>query len=152
MKKWLASTAVLASVFAAAAPAAAAPPGSADGAVVQISSCGFPVTGTLTGKFKNIETPFGTFISTSPGLKVTLEGPTGKTVHLVITGVLFFDVQANGIEVKATGNNLLQLPSPDGLFLTRGNVNFALELDGVTEQRRFSGSGTATNICPLLAP
>jgi hypothetical protein len=37
---------------------------------------------------------------------------------LVITGVLFIDVQKNGIEVKATGNNLLQLPSPDGLFLT----------------------------------
>ena len=84
---------------------------------------------------------------------MTLKGDqSGKTASYVITGVLFFSFPGDRIEVKATGNNLLQLPSPDGLYLTRGNVNFALELDGITEKRRFSGSGTAVNVCPLLAP
>ncbi|KQR74923.1 hypothetical protein ASF98_03435 [Arthrobacter sp. Leaf337] len=154
MKKWLVPTAVLASIFAAAAPAAAAPSGppiTVDGPAT-FTSCGFPVTGEVTGKVKNITTPSGDVISTSPGLKVTLTGPDGKTASYVITGVLFFSFPGDRIEVKATGVNLLQLPGDDGLILTKGNVNFALELDGVTELRRFSGPGTATNICSLLAP
>lgn len=154
MKKWLVPTAVLASIFAAAAPAAAAPSGppiTVDGPAT-FTSCGFPVTGEVTGKAKNITTPSGDIISTSPGLKITLTGPDGKTASYVITGVLFFSFPSeNVVEVKATGNNLLQLPSPDGLFLTRGNVNFSVDSKG-NELRRFSGSGTATNICSLLAP
>jgi hypothetical protein len=153
MKKWLVPTAVLASIFAAAAPAVAAPSGppiSVSGSGT-FTNCGFPVTGEVTGKVKNITTPSGDVISTSPGLKITLTGPTGKTVKLVITGVLFFSFPSDDVvEVKATGNNLLQLPSPAGLILTRGNVNFAVDPQG-NELRRFSGSGTATNICPLLA-
>ena len=155
MKKWLVPTAVLASIFAAAAPAAAAPSGPpiTIGGSGPFTSCGFDVTGTVTGKVKNITTPSGEVISTSPGLKITLTGDeSGKSVSYVITGVLFFSFPGDRIEVKATGVNLLRLPGDDGLILTKGNVNFALELDGITEKRRFSGSGTATNVCPLLAP
>ncbi|WP_156037119.1 hypothetical protein [Arthrobacter sp. UNC362MFTsu5.1] len=115
-------------------------------------NCGFLVTGEVTGKAKNITTPSGDIISTSPGLKITLTGPNGKPLKLVITGVLFFSFPSeNVVEVRATGNNLLQLPSPDGLVLTRGNVNFSVDSDG-NELRRFSGAGTATNICSLLGP
>ncbi|MBT2536204.1 hypothetical protein [Arthrobacter sp. ISL-69] len=155
MKKWLVPTAVLASIFAAAAPAVAAPSGppiSVSGSGT-FTNCGFDVTGTVTGKVKNITTPSGDVISTSPGLKITLTGDeSGKSVSYVITGVLFFSFPSDDVvEVKATGLNLLQLPSPDGLILTRGNVNFAVDPAG-NELRRFSGSGTAVNVCPLLAP
>ncbi len=154
MKKWLVPTAVLASIFAAASPAVAAPSGppiTVDGPA-SFMNCGFLVTGEVTGKAKNITTPSGDIISTSPGLKITLTGPNGKPLKLVITGVLFFSFPSeNVVEVRATGNNLLQLPSPDGLVLTRGNVNFSVDSDG-NELRRFSGAGTATNICSLLGP
>ncbi|WP_087074610.1 hypothetical protein [Arthrobacter sedimenti] len=40
---------------------------------------------------------------------------------------------------------------PEGLFLTTGNVNFALTADG-SEQRLFSGPGTVTDVCAVLAP
>ena len=69
MKKWLVPTAVLASIFAAASPAVAAPSGppiTVEGSG-PLTSCGFPVTATVTGKAKNITTPSGEIISTSPG-------------------------------------------------------------------------------------
>ncbi len=92
----------------------------------------------------------GIVISTSPGLKITLTA-NGKTLKYVITGVSRYAFLSDRIEVTSTGRNLLLLPSPDGLYLTTGNVNFALTLD-LKELRRFSGSGTATNICPLPTP
>ena len=155
MKKWLVPTAVLAS--SSQPPLRPLPPlrGRRSPLVDQglLRAVDLMSPAQSPGKVKNITTPSGEVISTSPGLKITLTGDeSGKSVSYVITGVLFFSFPGDRIEVKATGVNLLQLPGDDGLILTKGNVNFALELDGITEKRRFSGSGTATNICPLLAP
>jgi hypothetical protein len=153
MKKWAIPAVVAAAIFAGAGPAAAAPSGppqTADPAEFTLDNCGFPVTATLTGKFKNITTPAGSVISTSPGLKITLTA-NGKSLNYVITGTSRYTFFSNKVEVVSTGRNLLLLPSPDGLYLTTGNVNYALNLDN-TELRRFSGPGTAVNVCPLLAP
>jgi hypothetical protein len=54
------------------------------------------------------------------------------------------------IEAVSTGLNLLIIPKPAGLFLTTGNVNYALTLKG-KELRTFSGTGTVTDVCALLA-
>lgn len=153
MKKWAIPAVLAAALFVGAGPAAAVPSGPpqpADPATFTLDNCGFPVTAQLTGKFKNIATPAGTVISTSPGLKITLTA-NGKTLNYVITGTSRYTFLSDSVEVVSTGRNLLLLPSPDGLYLTTGNVNYALNLDN-SELRRFSGPGTAANVCPLLAP
>jgi len=167
MKKWLVPTAVLASIFAAAAPAAAAPSGpptSVEGVEIE-RQCGdispggegFIVEGVLSGGFKEITLPNGTILSPSPALKVTLTA-NGKTVSYVITGVTRTTNFADRTEVVATGKNLITRPDEDpgpavvgGLYLTTGNFSFTNNPDG-SEQIPFSGPGTVTDVCELLAP
>jgi hypothetical protein len=165
MKKWLVPTAVLASIFAAAAPAAAAPSGppiSLDGATItrdcgNPEAGGFVVSGVLSGGFKEITAPDGTIISPSPALKVTLTA-NGKTVSYVITGVTR-STTTNGItDVIATGKNLINRPDIDpdpdvvvaGLYVTTGNVSFTNGPQG--ELVPFSGPGRVIDVCAALAP
>ena len=154
MKKWAIPAVLGAAIFAGTGPAVAAPSGPPTPPVPAsgtVASCGFPVAYQLTGRVKNITMPGGTVISNSPGLKITLTA-NGKTLNYVITGTSRYTFLSDRIEVISTGRNLLLLPSPDGLYLTTGNVNYALTPDGLGELRRFTGPGTATNVCPLLAP
>ena len=92
-------------------------------------NCGFEVNVELTGKVKNISLPDGrTVISTSPGLKVKLTGvESQKSLSYVITGGSYYTFLDDTIEVVSTGRNILLLPTPDGLYLTTGNVNYALD-------------------------
>lgn len=154
MKRSLLFTALAAGIIVSAgsatvAPAVASgPPTRVDETPFVLDNCGFDVVAQLTGKTKTIELPDGGLIISSPGQKVTLSAH-GKTVNYVITGTSHVQFLADRIEVKQTGRNVLLLPAPDGLFLTVGNVNFALNLDG-SEQRRFSGSGQVTDVCAVL--
>ncbi|WP_454697612.1 hypothetical protein [Arthrobacter humicola] len=166
MKKWLVPTAVLASIFAAAAPAVAAgrsgPQIPLDGVTItrdcgNPEAGGFVVSGVLSGGFKEITAPDGTIISPSPALKVTLTA-NGKTLSYVITGVTR-STTTNGLtDVIATGKNLINRPdiNPDpdvvvaGLYVTTGNVTFTNGPDG--EVVPFSGPGRVTDVCAVLAP
>ncbi|MHA7287204.1 hypothetical protein ACX80I_13075 [Arthrobacter sp. MDT3-44] len=122
---------------------------------------GFDVTAQLTGKIKTIDLPGPRTIEISPGAKVTLTGvsptgETGPTVTYVITGSAHTLTLPDGSqEIRSIGRNLVRVPQTDdhseGLFLTAGNVNFALNADG-SEKRLFSGSGTVTDVCAVLAP
>ena len=121
------------------------------------SDCpGFAVTAQLTGKSKFIDLPGDRFIGISPGATVTLTGPSG-TVSYVITGSTHIQVLPDGgQEIRSIGRNLIIVPNvlnkhPEGLFLTTGNVNYALNEDG-TERRLFAGPGRVTAVCPLLGP
>ena len=169
MKKWLVPTAVLASIFAAAAPAAAAPSGppiSLEGVVItrdcgNPAAGGFLVTGVLSGGFKDITLPNGTILSPSPALKVTLtarEGqPDEKTVSYVITGVTRVTTVGTLTNIIATGRNLISRPDIDsgpatvaGLYITSGNVSFTNGPLG--EVIPFSGPGRVIDVCAALAP
>jgi hypothetical protein len=156
MKRLLVITALISGLILGVGPAANAapsgPPIPADpnfSAVCGSGPTAFTVTGVVTGTFKNIVSPSGTIISTSPGLKITLTA-NGKTLNYVITGVLFITVLSDRLEVVATGLNLLTVPGV-GLFLTKGNVNFAVILDGNSEVRRFIGVVQVTDVCALLS-
>jgi hypothetical protein len=121
----------------------------------------FDVVGQLTGKIKTIDLPGPRTIEISPGAKVTLTGvsptgQTGPTVTYVITGSAHSLTLPDGSqEIRSIGRNLVRVPETDdhseGLFLTAGNVDFALNADG-SEKRLFSGSGTVTDVCAVLAP
>lgn len=156
MKRLLVITALISGLILGVGPAANAapsgPPVSAAGtgtAHCGPTNGGFPVDEVVTGSVKNIFSPDGTIISTSPGLKITLTAH-GKTLNYVVTGVLFITVLSDRIEVVATGQNLVFVPDV-GLFLTVGDVNFAVSPDGNSEVRRFSGVGQVTDVCALLS-
>lgn len=167
MKRWLAPIVLAVGLVAGAGPAVAAPnpnkPTPNPTAPFSLrevlkSACpGFDVRAQLTGKSKLIDLPGDRFIGISPGATITLTGPSGKTVRYVITGSIHIQVLPDGgQEVRATGRNLIIVPDvpnkhPEGLFLTTGNVNYALNKDG-SERRLFSGSGKVTDVCALLAP
>lgn len=66
------------------------------------------------------------------------------------------DLPGGSQEIRSTGRNLIIVPEVpgkhlEGLFLTTGNVNYALNPDG-TEKRLFSGPGRVTDVCALLGP
>lgn len=156
MKRLLVITALISGLILGVGPAANAapsgPPVPAAGTFTVHcgpASGGFNVTEVVTGSVKNIFNPDGTIISTSPGLKITLTA-NGKTLNYVVTGVLFITVLSDRTEIVATGRNVLFVPNV-GLFLTVGNVNFAVSPDGNSEVRRFSGVGQVTDVCALLS-
>lgn len=158
MKRWLISAAIVAGIIVSAGPAAAAPPDPVDVTFTN-TDCDFPVEIHVVGKTKTIDYG-GRFIVTSPGQTATLTA-NGKTVEYVITGTFHVQVMANGSqEFKVTGRNILFRPTAPnpippndpgtGIFLTRGNFNFAVDADG-NELRPFAGSGKVINICDVLA-
>ena len=157
MKSWLIAIALVLGFIVAGpgAAAQAAPPVSGEGITLTLrcdveKGSGFNVEATLSGKLGEIVLSDGTILkSTSPGLKITLTA-NGKTLNYVITGVTTFTFLDDRIEAVSTGLNLLIIPKPAGLFLTTGNVNYALTLKG-KELRTFSGTGTVTDVCALLA-
>lgn len=171
MKKWLVPTAVLASIFAAAAPAAAAPSGPPHPPLQTeyIFHCGqaaggFDIEATVTGRVKDIVIPGDRVISVAPNLNVTLTNDAGKTVSYVITGASHIQfvptaTDPDSVEFKSTGRNLLSFADTDqagedvsGVVLVSGNFNFAVTGDFQTEIRRYSGPGTVIDVCAVLAP
>ena len=155
MKRWLAPIALAAAVAAGSGTAVAAPPGPADPKSFDLNCSTFTVSAQVTGKGKVITLPRDRFISISPNFRITLTGPLGTTVSYVITGATHIAVQPDkSQEIKSTGRNVIIVPEanghPAGLFLTIGNVNYALNADG-TEKRLFSGTGKVTDVCQLLA-
>jgi hypothetical protein len=149
MKRWLISAAIVAGIIVSAGPAAAAPPDPVD-ATFPLDGCTFPVEIHVVGKTKTIALGGGRFIVPAPGQKATLTA-NGKTVEYVITGTFHQQVMEDGSsEFKVTGRNILTRPPTNGIFLTIGNFNFAVNADG-SEQRPFAGSGQVVNICDLLA-
>lgn len=95
-----------------------------------------------------------TFIS--PDLRVTVTGPTGKSVNYVITGSTHFqNLPDRGRDVTATGRGVVLVPEANGhapgLFLTVGTVSWTLNADG-SERTSFSGEGRVTDVCQQVAP
>jgi hypothetical protein len=158
MKRWLAplTLAVAAGLAAGAGPAvAAATPTPVE--FTFTSPCpGFDATLHATGKGGTIDLPGDRQTLTGPNLRVTITGPTGTSVSYVITGATHVQNLPDGSQyVTATGRNVLLVPEanghPAGLFLTIGTVSWTLNPDG-SENTLFSGNGTVTDVCQLVAP
>jgi hypothetical protein len=176
MKRWLAplTLAVAAGLAAGASagPAVAAPPTDNLAVPVPVGTDPFPIdcqdfdlTAQLSGKAGALLLPGGRTTFTGPNLRITLTGPTGKTVTYVITGATHVTELSDGsFDVTATGLNTIIVPFiPDdpatsvveghdaGLFFTSGTMSWKLNADG-TEKELFSGTGRVTDVCALLAP
>ena len=175
MKRWLAplTLAVAAGLAAGASagPAVAAPtdnpavpvPVGTDPFLIDCQD--FDLTAQLSGKAGALLLPGGRTTFTGPNLRITLTGPTGKTVTYVITGATHVTELSDGsFDVTATGLNPIIVPfvpdDPDttvveghdaGLFFTKGTMSWKLNSDG-SEKELFSGKGTVTDVCALLAP
>jgi hypothetical protein len=159
MKKLLVLAALLLGLVVGGGPVAAAPPRDPNPPTPApphdpFTECGdFNIDVVVTGKIKFIEKPAGRLFITSPGQGVTLtNSKTGKTVSYVVTGVSRLDFLSDRVEVVSTGRNVLNIPvgPRKGVYLTVGNVNFAITLDFTAEVRPFSGPGQVTNICNVL--
>lgn len=157
MKRLLLSTALVAGIIACTGPLAAAsaapsgPPTSAAGSGTFRDNCTFDVDYVVTGKTKAIALPDGTVAVTAPGQTITLTA-NGNTASYVITGTLFVTAVGDTFEVTATGSNLLTRPNDLGIFLTQGNVNFAVTAtDPPEEIRAFEGPGRVTDVCAALS-
>jgi hypothetical protein len=161
MKRWLApiTLAAAAALSASAGPAfAAATPTPVDPTPFPIACPTFNLQAQLSGKGGTIVLPGNRTFFTGPNLRITLTGPapTFKTVTYVITGLTKVTTLPDGsFDVTATGRNTIIVPEanghPAGLFLTTGTMHWTLNADG-TERTRFSGNGTETDVCQLLAP
>jgi hypothetical protein len=164
MKRWLAplTFAVAAGLAASAGagPAAAATdnpavPVPVDTTPFKIDCPTFQLDAQLSGKGGTLELPGGRTTFTGPNLRITLTGPTGKTASYVITGATkVTTLSDDSFDVTATGRNTIRVPEanghPAGLFLTTGTMHWTLNPDG-TERTLFSGKGTVTDVCKLLA-
>jgi hypothetical protein len=175
MKKILILCVLILGLTASGGPALAAPPpaprpgppelaegsGLFPAATATGGYCQFDVNYDLTGKSKLIVTKEGRTV-TSPGQKITLCTDT-TSVSYVITGVRrdadTIDPQGGKvIEIGLTGINLVYNSTDSanqGLFLLVGNYNYALNDLGnneFSENRVFSGTGQATDICAVLDP
>ena len=176
MKSWLAPlTLALAAGLAAGAsvgPAVAAPtdnlavPVPVNEEPFYLDCQDFDAKVQLSGKTGELRLPGDRTVFTGPNLRVTLTGPSGKTVSYVITGATHVTTLSDGsFDVTATGSNIIIVPYvPDdpattdvveghsaGLFFTRGTMSWKLNSDG-SEKELFSGKGTVTDVCALLAP
>jgi len=163
MKRWLAPIAVIAALAAGTGPAlaASAKPGPVDPKPFEINCPTFKLIAQLSGKGGTVALSGGRTIFTGPNQRITLTGPepTFKTVTYVITGAVHVAVQSDdSLDVTATGRNTIIVPEvegpnghPAGLFLTTGTMHWTLNPD-LTERTLFSGNGTVTDVCALLAP
>jgi hypothetical protein len=160
MKRWLAPITVAAALSASAGPAVAAPatPVPVDQTPFTIACPTFNLQAQLSGKAGTVVLPGDRVALTGPNLRITLTGPapTLKTVTYVITGVTHVTTLKDGsFDVTATGRNTIIVPDanghPAGLFLTTGTMHWTLNPDG-SEKTLFSGKGTVTDVCKLLAP
>jgi hypothetical protein len=92
-------------------------------------------------------------------LRVTITGPepTYKSVSYVATGAVEAQKLPDGnYYYTATGRNVVSVPEtnghPKGLFLTIGTVSWTLDAAGNEVGDMFSGKGTVTDVCQLVAP
>jgi hypothetical protein len=157
MKRWLAPLAIAAGLATGAGPAvaAAATPVPVDVTFTQPCPT-FDATLHATGKGGTIVLPGDRLTFTGPNLRVTITGPTGKSVSYVITGATHVQILPDRSQnVTATGRNVILVPEanghPAGLFLTVGTVSWKLNPDG-SENTLFSGKGLVTDVCQLVAP
>jgi hypothetical protein len=125
---------------------------SPDGPLLAV--CSFPVQIDFHGKAATLQLPNGTVIATSPTLTATVTNlETGEQVDLKIPGPVRSTLGPTGEVVKAVflGPSLV-IRSTDfgdttqGLVYVTGRYTF---LPG--GEPRFSGVGTLTDICALLA-
>lgn len=129
-------------------------------ATIQATCSGSPdfnVILTAVGKGGFISLPGGRAITTSPNLRVTVTGPTGKSVTYVATGANRIEAAPDsGLFITATGRNVITVPEANGhlagVYVTSGTVSWTLNSDLSERGGMFTGSGQATNICPLVAP
>ena len=98
----------------------------------------FDLTAQFSGKAGALLLPGGRTTFTGPNLRITLTGPTGKTVTYVITGATHVTELSDGsFDVTATGLNTIIVPFiPDdpatsvveghdaGLFFTSGTMSW----------------------------
>lgn len=158
MKHWLApiTVAVAAVLSAGAGPAlAAATPIPVDPKPFPIACPTFNLQAQLSGKAGTVTLPGNRLTFTGPNLRITLTGPTGKSVTYVITGATHVKILPDGgLDVTATGRNTIIVPEANGhlagLFLTTGTMHWTLNPD-FSEETLFSGEGTVTDVCKLLA-
>jgi hypothetical protein len=157
MKNWLAPAALTIGLVAVAGPAVAAAPTPNDPTPFPLHCPGFDVIAQVSGKSKLTNLPGNRQIITAPNERVTLTGPTGKTVNYVITGATHVQTLPNGNqEIVSTGRNILIVPNanghPEGLFLTTGRATYTLDANGQEVGGIFNSTGTVTDVCALLAP
>ncbi len=153
------SALMAAGLIAAAAPATAAPPEEfgfeLDETFTSVcDSYGVDLEGTVSGKFKEIETGAGTTIQTSPGTKITLTNTVNnKTVSYVITGSSHISEDADRNTVtEVRGRNILTRQEDPGLYLIIGNAFFVQAPDGTfLEEFALDGPGRVINICTELS-
>lgn len=160
MKRWLAPIAIIAALTAGTGPALAA---SAKPEPIDVSypvPCpGFNVLLHATGNLGLINLPGDRQAITGPNLRVTATALTtsAKSVSYVVTGVTHITFLSNGNQlVTATGLNLTTVPNanghPEGLFFTKGTTNWVLDKDNNEVGGIFTGNGSVTDVCALLAP
>ena len=161
MKRALIPVALAVAIAAGAPHAVAAPPTEIGGEFsVPCQTPDFELLIEYNGKYKQKILPNGEVLTIFPKTKATvtnLSDPT-KAARYVITGTSKTEyLPGVGSEWVLRGSNLVVVPGrlgPDGheagLFFTRGNVNFALDVEG-NEARLFSGSGNVIDVCEALA-
>jgi hypothetical protein len=115
-------------------------------------NCAFPVEVQFSGKGKQINLPDGSFIATSPGLKVTLTNTTnGNQETFSISGS--FDVttdsKTGNVTTVSRGTSLLGDPEA-GFIVATGNFSFVLDAKGKLVEP-LSGEGQMIDVCEALA-
>ena len=115
-------------------------------------NCAFPVEVQFSGKGKQINLPDGSFIATSPGLKVTLTNTeTGTQETFSISGS--FDVttdpETGNVTTTSRGTSLLGDPEA-GFVVATGNFSFVLNAKGKLVEP-LSGEGELIDVCEALA-
>jgi hypothetical protein len=115
-------------------------------------NCAFPVEVQFSGKGKQINLPDGSFIATSPGLKVTLTNTkTGTSETFSISGS--FDVttdpETGNVTTVSRGTSLLGDPEA-GFVVATGNFSFVLDAKGKLVEP-LSGEGELIDVCEALA-
>ena len=115
-------------------------------------NCAFPVEVQFSGAGKQITLPDGSFIATSPGLKVTLTNTeTGTSETFSITGS--FDVttdpETGYVTTTSRGTSLLGDPEA-GFVIATGNFSFVVDEKGKLVEP-LSGEGELTDVCEALS-
>lgn len=147
---------------ALAAPAQPALAAATPGPIVASFSApcpGFEVQFSGTGKVGVIPLPGDRLTLIWPKLSVTITGPgpAYKSVSYVATGVNHIKNLPDGSQyITATGPNVITVPEanghPAGVYYTTGTVSWTLNPDGTEQGGMFTGKGTVTDVCQLVAP
>jgi hypothetical protein len=113
--------------------------------------CDFPIRFEASGKGKELELPGGRFISTFPGLTLTLTNlNNGHRETFNVTGSIHQTTLANGdVQFVSTGRSIFGDPEA-GFVLGIGNFSYVFDKNGNLVQP-LSGEGQMSDICKALA-